>query len=80
MLTRWHKQYGPVVGYYFGMKPVVICADPEHLKTILLKEFHNFADRSVSSKISMADHRGRGSFHLIAEAVIIWQYQSIGSS
>ncbi|XP_028967635.1 cytochrome P450 3A31 [Galendromus occidentalis] len=46
MLSRWHKQYGPVVGYYFGMKPVVVCADPEHLKTILLKEFHNFADRS----------------------------------
>ena len=48
MQKRWHKQYGPVVGYYLGSIPVVIISDPELLKLIQLKDFHNFVDRAVS--------------------------------
>ena len=49
MHTRWHKQYGPIFGYYYGIHPIVLIADPELLKTVLLKDFHQFADRPVSS-------------------------------
>lgn len=47
MQKKWHEEYGPVVGYFFGLFPVVLVADTELLKRVLLKDFHNFADRSV---------------------------------
>ncbi|XP_003744550.1 cytochrome P450 3A56 [Galendromus occidentalis] len=46
MQKKWHEQYGPVVGFYFGLFPCLLVSDTELLKRILLKDFHNFADRS----------------------------------
>ena len=48
MQKRWHEEFGPVVGYFFGLFPVLLVSDVELLKRILLKDFPNFADRSVS--------------------------------
>ncbi|XP_003744583.1 cytochrome P450 3A12 [Galendromus occidentalis] len=45
MQRKWHRQFGPVVGYYYGLAPVVIVADTELLKQILLRDFHKFSDR-----------------------------------
>ncbi|OQR74337.1 cytochrome P450 3A31-like [Tropilaelaps mercedesae] len=42
---EWHRQYGPVLGYYFGYDPVLLVADIKHLKNILLKDFTDFTDR-----------------------------------
>lgn len=47
MQRRWHEEYGPVFGYFFGLFPVILVADIELLKHILFKDFHNFVDRSV---------------------------------
>ncbi|XP_022252068.1 cytochrome P450 3A8-like [Limulus polyphemus] len=41
----WIKEYGKVVGFYEGMKPVLLIAEPELLKSVLMKDFHNFTDR-----------------------------------
>ncbi|KAI4901924.1 hypothetical protein NFI96_022516, partial [Prochilodus magdalenae] len=47
------NQYGRVCGYYLGRRPVVIVADPDMLRQIMVKEFHKFPNRmkfSVATK------------------------------
>ncbi|KAL4625086.1 thromboxane-A synthase isoform X1 [Arapaima gigas] len=39
------KQYGRVCGYYLGRRPVVLVADPDMLKQILVKDFSSFPNR-----------------------------------
>lgn len=48
MQERWHKQYGPVFGYFYGLSPVLLVADNDLMKQVMFKDFHNFVDRSVS--------------------------------
>ncbi|XP_028967620.1 cytochrome P450 3A31-like [Galendromus occidentalis] len=55
MVERWHKLYGPVVGYFFGSIPLINCSDPEYLKNILVKDFQNFSDRSVRESKRLTD-------------------------
>ncbi|GIY54994.1 hypothetical protein CDAR_254313 [Caerostris darwini] len=43
--AEWIQKYGKIVGYYHGMKPVLLVADPDLLKKILIKDFHLFSDR-----------------------------------
>ncbi|GIY77884.1 cytochrome P450 3A24, partial [Caerostris extrusa] len=43
--AEWIKKYGKIVGYFHGMKPVLLVADPDLLKKILIKDFHLFSDR-----------------------------------
>ncbi|CAG2104891.1 unnamed protein product, partial [Medioppia subpectinata] len=42
---NWFKKYGKIYGYYFLKNPVLTIADPELIKTILVKDFHVFTDR-----------------------------------
>ncbi|KAG8194931.1 hypothetical protein JTE90_021392 [Oedothorax gibbosus] len=42
---EWIKKYGKVVGYYFGANPVVLVADADLLKRILVSDFHKFINR-----------------------------------
>ncbi|XP_055948406.1 cytochrome P450 3A41-like [Argiope bruennichi] len=42
---EWIEKYGKILGFYHGMKPVLLVADPELLKKILIKDFHLFCDR-----------------------------------
>ncbi|CAG2118051.1 unnamed protein product, partial [Medioppia subpectinata] len=39
------KKYGNVFGIFNGVDPVLLVAEPELIKQILVKEFHNFSDR-----------------------------------
>ncbi|XP_028968770.1 cytochrome P450 3A5 [Galendromus occidentalis] len=48
MQREWHAEFGPIVGYFFGPLPILLISDQELLKTILLRDFHDFADRPVS--------------------------------
>ncbi|GBM07777.1 Cytochrome P450 3A41 [Araneus ventricosus] len=43
--AEWIEKYGKIVGFYHGMKPVLLVADPDLLKKILIKDFHLFSDR-----------------------------------
>ncbi|XP_017274472.1 thromboxane-A synthase [Kryptolebias marmoratus] len=39
------KTHGRVSGYYFGRKPVVLVADPDMLRQVLVKDFSSFPNR-----------------------------------
>ncbi|KAI1883397.1 hypothetical protein AGOR_G00231020 [Albula goreensis] len=39
------NKYGKVCGYYLGRRPVVVVADPDMLRQIMVKEFSSFPNR-----------------------------------
>lgn len=39
---EWTKKYGKVFGYYIGTQPRLVCADPNVLKKICIKDFDVF--------------------------------------
>uniref|UniRef100_A0A8B9KQ09 Thromboxane-A synthase n=1 Tax=Astyanax mexicanus TaxID=7994 RepID=A0A8B9KQ09_ASTMX len=41
------NQYGRVCGYYLGRRPVVVVADPDMLRQVMVKEFQKFPNRMV---------------------------------
>ncbi|XP_058242995.1 thromboxane-A synthase isoform X2 [Hemibagrus wyckioides] len=41
------NQYGRVCGYYLARLPVVVIADPDMLRQVMVKEFHNFPNRMI---------------------------------
>lgn len=45
VIGQWLQQYGKVFGYYVGWKPMLVVADLDLIKTILIKSFHNFSNR-----------------------------------
>ncbi|XP_063598457.1 cytochrome P450 3A29-like [Penaeus indicus] len=45
VIGKWVKKYGKVFGYYIGWKPTLVVTDLDMIKDILIKEFHNFANR-----------------------------------
>nr|AFJ11398.1 thromboxane A synthase [Penaeus monodon] len=45
VIGKWVKKYGKVFGYYIGWKPTLVVSDLDMIKDILIKEFHNFANR-----------------------------------
>lgn len=48
---EWVKKYGRVLGYYYGMKPVLLVTDPYLLKNIFIKDFNKFINRETFSPI-----------------------------
>lgn len=40
------KTHGRVCGYYLGRRPVVVIADPDMLKEVLVRDFSNFTNRN----------------------------------
>lgn len=53
VVTDWIKKYGPVFGYYRGGPArILMVADHEMLKTILIKDFAHFSDRTVRVAIN----------------------------
>lgn len=42
---EWSKAYGPVYGFYNGMKPQLMVTDVELIKLILVKDFAHFVNR-----------------------------------
>ncbi|CAG2171743.1 unnamed protein product, partial [Oppiella nova] len=43
---NWAKKFGKLYGYYFKAQPILTISDPDLIKTILVKDFHLFTDRS----------------------------------
>ncbi|XP_068168825.1 thromboxane-A synthase isoform X2 [Antennarius striatus] len=46
-LTDLIKKYGRVCGYYIGRRPVVLVADPDMLRQMMVKDFNMFPNRVV---------------------------------
>ncbi|XP_072146012.1 cytochrome P450 3A5-like isoform X2 [Dermacentor andersoni] len=46
---EWLEKYGDIVGFYNGAHPFLIVKDPELIKKIQIKDFHNFTSRGMSS-------------------------------
>ena len=44
--VKWLAWYGPTLICYFGIKPVIITEDLEIIKSIMVKNFDNFINRS----------------------------------
>ena len=47
VLAKWSQTYGKVFGYYEGSKPVLVVADPDMVREILIKQFHKFEERNL---------------------------------
>uniref|UniRef100_A0A0P4W4H9 Thromboxane-A synthase n=1 Tax=Scylla olivacea TaxID=85551 RepID=A0A0P4W4H9_SCYOL len=45
VIGQWLQQYGKIFGYYIGWKPTLVVADLDLIKTVLIKDFHNFSNR-----------------------------------
>ncbi|XP_023238238.1 uncharacterized protein LOC111637060 [Centruroides sculpturatus] len=60
---QWISRYGKVLGYYHGEVPVLLVADANLLKNILIKDFQKFIDRSTLVRENSTF--GRASQHLI---------------
>ncbi|CAG2170958.1 unnamed protein product, partial [Oppiella nova] len=43
---KWHQRYGKVYGHFMGKLPILNIADPELIKAILVRDFHQFHDRT----------------------------------
>ncbi|KAG8188042.1 hypothetical protein JTE90_009916 [Oedothorax gibbosus] len=48
---EWVEKYGRVLGYYYGMKPVLLVTDPQLLKNIFIKDFSKFINREAFNPI-----------------------------
>lgn len=44
---KWIDQYGDVVGYFNGYRPVLLVADLDLLRQIQIKDFQDFTDRAL---------------------------------
>lgn len=42
---EWSEKYGKIIGYYLGLKPLLLISDPELIKLIEIKNFADFSDR-----------------------------------
>ncbi|CAL1270229.1 unnamed protein product [Larinioides sclopetarius] len=42
---EWITKYGRIVGFYHGMKPILLVGDPDLLKKIFIKDFQLFCNR-----------------------------------
>ncbi|XP_022058060.2 thromboxane-A synthase [Acanthochromis polyacanthus] len=42
------KTYGRVCGYYLGRRPVVVVADPDMLRQVMVRDFSSFSNRMTS--------------------------------
>ncbi|CAN8008394.1 unnamed protein product, partial [Ixodes pacificus] len=49
---EWASEYGDVVGYFHGFRPVMIIRDPELLKQIFIRNFDSFTARQQIVELS----------------------------
>ncbi|CAG2171110.1 unnamed protein product [Oppiella nova] len=59
--VNWYSKYGKMYGYYRGHRPVLTVAEPELIKSILIRDFNSFTDRNVGQPIdpTMASNIGQ---------------------
>jgi hypothetical protein len=41
------SKYGNILGYWEGNRPVVLCADVDMIKSVMIKDSHYFNNRRV---------------------------------
>ncbi|XP_075725763.1 cytochrome P450 3A4 isoform X2 [Rhipicephalus microplus] len=58
---EWLDKYGDIVGFYNGAHPFLIVKDPELIKKIQIKDFHNFQGRGVWSSFASTHPINKGS-------------------
>ncbi|XP_075724405.1 cytochrome P450 3A8-like [Rhipicephalus microplus] len=58
---EWLDKYGDIVGFYNGAHPFLIVKDPELIKKIQIKDFHNFHGRGVWSSFASTHPINKGS-------------------
>ncbi|XP_037037225.1 cytochrome P450 3A24-like [Bradysia coprophila] len=46
LFPKWTKEYGPIVGFFFGSRPQLLVSDIELIRHVLIKDFHKFTDRN----------------------------------
>ena len=46
---EWQGEYGKVYGLYDGARPILVIADADLVKEVLIKNFHKFTDRNVNT-------------------------------
>ncbi len=44
-IKEWTEEYGKIFGYYDGMVPTLVVADPDLVREITIKQFHKFHSR-----------------------------------
>ncbi|XP_061178614.1 cytochrome P450 3A24-like [Saccostrea echinata] len=64
----WWREYGDVFGHFVGRSPMLVVADTEMLKEILVKQFNNFTDRVVLRGFS-----GDAEEHLASQQGKVWK-------
>ncbi|XP_054165014.1 cytochrome P450 3A21-like [Oppia nitens] len=62
LVVKWQQKYGKLYGCFYGNEPVLVVADPELIKDILVKDFDVFVDRDI-----VGDHPilSRHLFHAV---------------
>ncbi|XP_003741765.1 cytochrome P450 3A24 [Galendromus occidentalis] len=68
-LREWHEEFGPIIGVFFGWRPVLCVADTELLRSIEVKDFTNYMDRleiwghsgNLNSIITLTGQRWKSS-------------------
>ncbi|XP_054708885.1 cytochrome P450 3A8-like [Uloborus diversus] len=59
---EWVKKHGRVLGYFYGMKPILLVTDPMILKNIFVRDFNKFINRepfNPLAKYSKKDELGQ---------------------
>ena len=44
-MQEWREKYGPLYGFYDGVKPCLVVSDPALVQQITIKQFHKFHSR-----------------------------------
>ena len=58
--AKWMARYGPTFICYFGIKPVIVTEDLEIIKSVMVKNFDNFMNRSYSPPLLRKEKAVRG--------------------
>ncbi|KAG0696573.1 Lithocholate 6-beta-hydroxylase [Chionoecetes opilio] len=75
VMGGWVRRYGKVFGYFVGWAPMLVVADLDLIKTILIRDFHNFANRPrlviearpvIHTLVGLRDHRWKHVRALLA--------------
>lgn len=68
------KQYGNIVGFYYGPKPVVLVNDVDFWKQVYIKDFHKFSSRMQIIKSGGSGHP-KEMLNLIGQEGNKWKQQ-----
>ncbi|CAL1292653.1 unnamed protein product [Larinioides sclopetarius] len=71
---EWVKKYGRVLGYFYGMKPVLLVTDPYLLKNIFIKDFNKFINRESFNPLHVYSPKHERSQSILNLPGQAWKY------